>query len=271
MIEAFKIFRKARLEEEEFVMSPSETVSAISKERFDAVLFDLDGVLTATAKIHAASWKRTFDKFLEGWSGRRNESFRPFDIDRDYVLYVDGKLRYDGVRSFLASRGIELPDGDPEESPNFGTVCGIGNLKEKMVRETLESEGVEVFEGSVSLVRLLRKRGIKIAVVSASKNCQAVLQAAGIEDLFDVRVDGVVAASLDLPGKPAPDTFLKAAELLGVKPERAVVVEDAISGVKAGRDGGFGLVIGVDRKGDAEALLENGADMVVADLGELVR
>ncbi len=243
----------------------------ITRDRFDAVLFDLDGVLTATAKIHAACWKRAFDEFLRSRSGVEKEAFEPFDIATDYVRYVDGKLRYDGVRGFLESRGIHLPEGDPAEPPNFDTICGVGNLKEKMVREALETEGVEVFDGSVALVRTLREKGIKTAVVSASKNCRAVLQAAGIEDLFEARVDGVVAEQLSLPGKPAPDTYLKAAEMLGVEPGRAVVVEDAISGVQAGRDGGFGLVIGVDRKGDAGLLREHGADLVVVDLGELVQ
>ncbi|PLX83377.1 MAG: hypothetical protein C0617_11595 [Desulfuromonas sp.] len=236
----------------------------------DAVLFDMDGVLTGTAKIHAACWKKMFDEFLLRRATEGNESFQPFDIDLDYKEFVDGKLRYDGVRSFLASRGIELPEGEPESAPGGETVCGLGNLKDEMVQEAIEAEGVEVFEGSVALVRKIRAVGIKTAVVSASKNCQAVLKSAGIEDLFDRRVDGVVAAGLNLPGKPAPDTFLEAAEQLGVPPSRAVVVEDAISGVQAGRSGGFGLVIGVARHGNADSLRENGADVVVSDLSEML-
>jgi alpha,alpha-trehalase len=237
--------------------------------QFDAVLFDLDGVITATAKIHAVAWKRTFDEYLRNRSERTGELYIPFDISDDYTHYVDGKLRYDGVDSFLRSREIDLPWGDPSGPPGADTVCGIGNRKNDMVNEAIESEGVEVFDGSVALVKKLRKAGIGTAVVSASRNCRAVLQKAGIEDLFEVRVDGVVAAEMNLAGKPAPDTFLKAAELLGVEPARAVVVEDAVSGVQAGRDGGFGLVIGVDRKGDPEALRRNGADIVVTDLEDL--
>ncbi len=243
---------------------------AITKNRFDAVLFDLDGVLTDTAKVHAACWKRMFDDFLRERAEERDEEFKPFDIATDYKLYVDGRPRFEGVRTFLESREIELPYGDPNEPPNHETICGLGNQKDEMVTAAFDSEGIEAYEGSVALVRHLREQGIKTAVVSASSNCEAVLKAAGIADLFDARVDGVVIAQLNLAGKPAPDTFLKAAEQLGVEPERAVVVEDAISGVQAGRDGGFGLVIGVDRKGDAEALRENGANIVVADLGEML-
>jgi beta-phosphoglucomutase family hydrolase len=242
----------------------------IARGRFDAVLFDLDGVLTDTARVHAACWKRMFDDFLRQRAADNDEPFRPFDIASDYKQYVDGKLRYDGVRSFLKSREIDLPYGHPDSPPNRKTICGLGNLKDQMVKEALEWGGVEAYEGSVAFVHYLRGQGIKTAVVSASSNCEAILKAAGIADLFDVRVDGEVAVRLKLAGKPAPDTFLKAAEELSVEPKRAVVVEDAISGVQAGRDGGFGLVIGVDRKGDAEALRQNGADIVVADLGELL-
>jgi alpha,alpha-trehalase len=243
---------------------------AITKDRFDAVLFDLDGVLTDTAKVHAVSWKKMFDSFLERRARERGEPFVPFDIDTDYRRHVDGRLRYDGVRSFLESRGIELPHGDPEGPEQEETVTALGNRKDAMVKSIMDSEGVDVYEGSVALVRRLRAEGIRTAVVSASRNCRAALQAGGIEDLFDVRVDGEVAERRDLPGKPSPETFLEAARELGVSPERAVVVEDAISGVEAGRAGGFGLVIGVSRKGDAEALGMHGADVVVHDLAELV-
>jgi len=251
-------------------MSRSKLDHVVTKDKFDAVLFDLDGVLTNTAKVHAACWKSMFDDFLRQRADERDEPFQPFDITTDYKLYVDGRPRYDGVRSFLKSRDIELPSGDPNEPPNNETICGLGNRKDEMVTEAFESEGVEAYEGSVALVRHLREQGIKTAVVSASSNCEGVLKAAGIAGLFDARVDGVVIAQLNLAGKPAPDTFLKAAEELGVEPKRAVVVEDAISGVQAARDGGFGLVIGVDRKGDAEALRKNGANIVVADLGEML-
>ena len=252
-------------------MSRSKLDQIIGSGRFDGVLFDLDGVLTDTARVHAACWKRMFDDFLRQRAADKDEPFRPFDIANDYKEYVDGKLRYDGVRSFLKSRGIDLPYGHPDSPPDRKTICGLGNLKDRMVKEALESGGVEAYEGSVAFVQYLRGQGIKTAVVSASSNCEAILKAAGIADLFDVRVDGEVAVRLKLAGKPAPDTFLKAAEELNIQPERAVVAEDAISGVQAGRDGGFGLVIGVDRKGDAEALRRNGANIVVADLGELLR
>ncbi len=242
----------------------------ITGESYDAVLFDLDGVLTDTARIHAASWKAAFDDFLKRRTSDGDETFSPFDIERDYELYVDGKLRYDGVKSFLESRNIHLPHGTPDSPPGYETICALGNLKQKLVLDTLKREGVDVYEGSIALVRQLREKGILTAVVSASKSCRAVLTATGIEDLFDTRVDGEVAASLNLRGKPAPDTYLKAAELLGVEPERAVVIEDAISGVKAGRDGGFGLVIGVARRRNEEQLKKNGADIVVSDLSELI-
>ncbi len=245
-------------------------MNPISPDRFDAVLFDLDGVLTATAKVHAACWKKLFDEFLEERAKAAGEPLKPFDIDSDYKLYVDGKLRYEGVRSFLGSRGIDLPEGTPDESPNSETVCGLGNRKDALVHEVLEADGVEAYEGSVRLVEQVRSRGIRTAVVSASKNCKIVMEAARISHLFDQVVDGEVAERLRLPGKPKPDTFLTAAERLGVVPERAVVVDDAISGVQAGRAGGFGLVIGVDRKGDPESLRQSGADIVVKDLSELV-
>jgi beta-phosphoglucomutase family hydrolase len=248
----------------------SKLGQAITKDQFDAVLFDLDGVLTDTAKIHAACWKRMFDDFLRQYAAEKGEPFRPFDIGTDYKLYVDGKARFDGVQSFLESRGIHLPYGDPDSPPNNETICGLGNRKDEMVKEAIKSEGVEPFEGSVAFVRQIRNQGIRTGVVSASSNCEAVLKSAGIADSFEVRIDGEVAARLNLSGKPAPDTFLKAAEELGVVPQRAVVVEDAISGVQAGRDGGFGLVVGIDRKADAESLWESGADIVVNDLAEML-
>jgi beta-phosphoglucomutase family hydrolase len=248
----------------------SESLGPIADGRFDAVLFDLDGVLTATAKLHATCWKKMFDEYLQERAARTGEPFQPFEIATDYKQYVDGKLRYDGVHGLLESRSIDLPWGDPEDPPDRETICGLGNRKNQLIQEALAAGGVEVFASSVALVRQLRDAGIKTAVVSASKNCEAILKAAGIAELFDLRVDGIVAARLQLPGKPAPDTFLEAARQLGVEPERAVVVEDAVSGVQAGRAGGFGLVIGVDRKGDPEALRNNGADVVVADLSELL-
>jgi beta-phosphoglucomutase family hydrolase len=242
----------------------------IAKEKFDAVLFDMDGVLTATASIHADCWKEMFDDFLHRYSEKSGQAFQPFEIGSDYRLYVDGRRRYEGVRTFLESRGIHLPEGEANDPPSMETICGLGNRKNDMVNEAIRSRGVEPFAGSVALVRHLREAGFKTAVVSASANCQTVLEGAGIADLFDTRIDGKVASEKNLPGKPAPDTFLAAAELLNVPPKRAVVVEDAISGVQAGRDGNFGLVIGVSREGDPEDLRKNGADIVVNDLSEVL-
>ena len=238
---------------------------------YDAVLFDLDGVLTATVKVHAASWKRMFDEFLAARADATGEPFQPFDIDVDYKLHVDGKPRFDGVRDFLHSRDIDLAEGQLDDPPARDSVYGLGHRKNLLVNEILDRDGVEVYEGSVTLVRQLLADGIKTAVVTSSRNGEAVLAAAGISDLFELRVDGIVAARDNLRGKPAPDTFLAAAKLLGVAPARAVVVEDAISGVQAGRAGNFGLVIGVAREDNADALAENGAQVVVADLSELVR
>jgi len=239
-------------------------------ERFDAVLFDLDGVLTDTAKVHAACWQRMFDEYLRRRAESRGEPFVPFDQDADYKRYVDGKPRYDGVQSFLAARGIELPPGAPDDPSGRETVCGLGNRKNALLHEVLASEGVTVYDGSRRLLRQLQRLGIRLAVVSSSRNCAAVLQAAGLASAFERRVDGEVAARLGLAGKPAPDTFLEAARQLGVEPQRAVVIEDAFSGVQAGRAGGFGLVIGVARHGEDEALRRHGADIVVTDLAELL-
>lgn len=241
---------------------------SVTAAKFDAVLFDLDGVITATARIHASVWKKAFDEFLKERSG--NGSFTPFDARSDYEDYVDGKSRYDGARSFLESRHIELPQGDPDDASDMETVCGIANRKNDLFEQALKKERVEVFEGTVTWIRRLRQAGMKIAVVSSSKHCEAILENAGIADLFDARMDGNVAARLKLAGKPAPDTYRKAAEMLGVDPKRAVVVEDALAGVEAGRNGGFGLVIGVDRKHDADALKQHGADIVASDLKEML-
>jgi beta-phosphoglucomutase family hydrolase len=237
----------------------------ITPEKFDAVLFDLDGVLTETASVHAKAWKRMFDAYLQRRAADTGERFQNFEIGTDYKLYVDGKPRYEGVRSFLESRNIQLPYGDPDDLPGVDTICGLGNQKNVLTNEILTAQGARAYAGSVTLVRRLRAQGIKTAVVSSSKNAQAVIEAAHIAELFEVRIDGEVAARKHLAGKPKPDTFLKAAEELGVVPARAVVVEDAIAGVQAGRAGNFGLVIG-----DAAALKQNGADIVVNDLDELL-
>lgn len=242
----------------------------VSSEKFDAVIFDMDGVLTATASVHASSWKRAFDQYLRLRSARSEKPFIPFDIETDYKSYVDGKLRNDGVKSFLESRGIEIPYGNPSDAPESETICGIGNLKNSILEVAIETVGVDTFQGSVDFVNYVRKQELKTAVVTASRNSEAILKAAGIISLFDVIVDGNDAARLDLGGKPAPDTFLQAAQELGVEPGRAVVVEDSISGIQAGRDGGFGLVIGVDHYNDPDALTGNGADLVLNDLGDML-
>ena len=235
-----------------------------------ACLFDLDGVLTQTAKIHAAAWKEMFDAFLRERAAQTGESFEPFDPVADYDEYVDGKPRYDGVRSFLAARGIALPEGTPDDPPDAATVHGLGNRKNELVLAMIERQGVEVYEGSVRYVRAVRDAGLGRAVVTSSANADEVLAAAGIDDLFDVRIDGVVAAREHLEGKPAPDTFLAAARALEVAPDRAAVFEDALAGVASGRAGRFGLVVGVDRVGQADELREHGADVVVGDLSELL-
>jgi alpha,alpha-trehalase len=239
----------------------------IDKNQFDAVLFDLDGVVTQTAKVHAASWKQLFDKYLEQRSGGKD--WDPFDIATDYVRYVDGKPRYEGVKSFLESRGIDLPWGTPEDSPDEETICGLGNRKNSFFHEMLEKDGVTVYESATTLIAMLREKGFKTAVVTSSKNCVAVLEAAGLKDLFDARVDGTHIESEGLKGKPDPDIFLKAARELGTSPQRAVVFEDAESGVAAGKKGGFGLVIGVDRTGHGDELLRRGADRIVTDLSQV--
>lgn len=242
----------------------------VTRAKYDAVLFDLDGVVTNTAKIHATCWKKMFDEYLKKRATKTGEPFRPFEISTDYKLYVDGKPRYDGVRDFLKSRDIQLSEGPPDEQPRKETVCGLGNRKNELVNEVVETVGVEVYESSVAFLRHVRHEGIKTAVVTSSQNCEAVLNAAKIGDLFDARVDGNTIIQQSLAGKPAPDSFLKGAEILGVPASRAVVIEDAISGVQAGAKGSFGLVIGVARKGNAEELKENGAHIVVNDLGELL-
>lgn len=236
----------------------------------EACLFDLDGVLTETARVHAAAWKRMFDAFLRERAEDSGEPFRPFDVHGDYAAHVDGKLRQDGVRSFLASRGIDLPEGGPDDPPAAETVHGLGNRKNELVLELIRRDGVDVYEGSVRFAEAVRDAGLRLAVVSASRNTPEVLAVTGLEALFEVRVDGVVAAERGLRGKPAPDTFLAAAAELGVEPAHAAVFEDALAGVEAGRAGGFGWVVGVDRTGHPEELRARGADVVVADLAELL-
>jgi beta-phosphoglucomutase family hydrolase len=236
-------------------------------ETIRACLFDMDGVLTDTASVHAEAWKRMFDEYLRE---RLGPDVEPFDIARDYGQYVDGKPREDGVRDFLASRGIELPEGAPDDPPDADTIYGVGKRKNVLVLKLIEERGVDVYEGSVRFVDAARAAGLKTAVVSSSANTKLILDSAGIADRFEARVDGVTLATENIKGKPAPDSFLRAAELLGTPPQAAAVFEDALAGVAAGHAGGFGLTVGVDRHGQPEALREHGADVVVSDLAELL-
>ena len=241
----------------------------MGKLSFDAVIFDLDGVITQTARVHAGAWKEAFDEYMRLREKRDGELFRAFTHDADYLPYVDGKPRYEGVKSFLESRGINIAYGDPTDSPDKETVCGIGNKKNAKFRTVLQREGADVYTSSVDLIKSLLKEGIKVGVASSSKNCKYILESAGIEDLFETRVDGVVSVELGLAGKPEGDIFVRAAANIGAIPENSVVVEDATSGVAAGRNGGFGLVLGVARKDNQEDLMREGADIVVADLAQI--
>jgi beta-phosphoglucomutase family hydrolase len=235
-----------------------------------ACLFDLDGVLTDTASVHAASWKQMFDDYLRVRAERDGTPFKPFDVKDDYGPYVDGRPRLDGTRGFLASRGIHLPDGAPDDPPGAETLWGLSTRKNDLVQEKIRTVGVDVYPGSVRYLHAVKAAGLFAACVSSSANAEQVLEVAGLSAMIDHRVDGVVAKQRGLPGKPAPDTFLAAAADLGVPKEQAVVFEDALAGVESGRAGGFGFVVGVDRVGHADALREHGADVVVQDLGELL-
>jgi beta-phosphoglucomutase family hydrolase len=239
-------------------------------EQVRACLFDLDGVLTDTASVHQKAWKAMCDTYLRQRAKRTGEPFVPFDADADYQNYVDGKKREDGVRSFLASRGIQLPEGDPDDDPSAETVHGLGNRKNELFRRTLRREGVHVFPGSRRYLEAVSKAGMGVAVVSSSANTREVLEVTGLDVFVQHRVDGVTMRDEGLAGKPAPDSFLRAAQLSGVSPDQAAVFEDAIAGVQAGRAGHFAIVVGVDRVGHAEALRRNGADIVVTDLAELL-
>jgi beta-phosphoglucomutase family hydrolase len=236
---------------------------------FDAVIFDMDGVVTDTASVHASAWKQLFDDYLTERAAASSEIFRHFDIRDDYLLYIDGKPRYEGVRDFLASRDIDLPEGEPSDPPGRETVAALGNRKNVLFLARLQEEGARPYVSTVALVGKLSERNIRTAIISASRNMTQVLESAGLSELFDDRVDGVLADELGLAGKPDPAVFLEAARRLSVRPARAVVVEDALAGVEAGRRGGFGLVVGVDRGDHASALKEAGADVVVSDLEEM--
>lgn len=242
---------------------------SIKTSKFDAIVFDLDGVITDTASVHASAWKKLFDEFLMQHSQEKGVEFVPFDKESDYLNHVDGKPRYKGVEDFLISRGISLDYGDPDDPPEKNTICGLGNKKNLAFNLILQEEGVKVFDSTVTLIKKAISIGMKIGIISSSKNCEMVLKKAGLYDLFEARVDEVIAAKRGLRGKPYPDVFLTASEELGVAQERTVVVEDAISGVTAGSKGGFGLVIGIDRTGIGEKLLAHGADVVINDMEEV--
>jgi beta-phosphoglucomutase family hydrolase len=239
-------------------------------DEVQACLFDLDGVVTKTALVHAAAWKEMFDEFLRQHAEQTGTTFVPFDKVREYDQYVDGKPRLDGTRSFLKARGIELPEGSPDDPPTAQTVYGLSNRKNALVLQMIDKQGVQVYDGSVRYIKAVRAAGLRTAVVSSSANTVQVLKVAGLTGLFDARIDGVVAKERGLAGKPAPDTFLAGAQALGVTPARATVFEDALAGVEAGRAGHFGLVVGVNRTGQAAELAKHGADVVVDDLEELL-
>lgn len=238
-------------------------------EELDAVLLDLDGVVTETAKIHAQAWKSMFDEYLRERAARLGSRFEPFDLAQDYKRYVDGKPRYDGVASFLQSRSICLPYGADSDPPDRETICGLGNCKTKRFLDAIRRRGVEVYQTTIDFIRRVKCRGLRVAVVTSSRNCSEVLEAAGISDLFDAQVDGIVAREWMLDGKPASDSYLEAARRLGVKPGRAAVIEDAASGVQAGKAGHFKLVVGISRNGFRDLLRQSGADVVLSDLSEL--
>ena len=243
-----------------------ERVDRIDWSAFDAVLFDLDGVLTATANVHARCWKRVFDEYLSGSFASGESAPRLFELPLDYTQYVDGKPRYDGVRSFLSSRGVWLPDGAAVDPPTAETICGLGNKKSLLFTQVILSEGVEIYPDAVALVRHLGERNTKLAVVSSSRHCESILTTAGLKDCFSLRVDGIVAEEIGLAGKPSPETFVYAARELGVEPASSAVIEDALVGVRAAQQGGFRLVVGVDRTGGQINLRQAGADVVVTDL-----
>ncbi len=250
-------------------MTKKNTIVTIKTSEYDAIVFDLDGVVTDTADVHAAAWKQLFDGVLKKHAEKTGAEFVPFDKNADYLKYVDGKPRYKGVKDFLESRDIQFEHGDPSDAPDRETICGLGNKKNIAFQERLKEDGVVVFDSTVKLIEDAISCGLKIGIISSSKNCEPVLERAGLLDLFEVKVDGVDAAEMGLKGKPHPDVFLSAVDQLGVAAQRTVVVEDAISGVRAGSRGDFGLVIGVDRTGIANELLDKGADVVVHDLEEV--
>ncbi|MBU0678531.1 MAG: HAD-IA family hydrolase [Verrucomicrobia bacterium] len=240
----------------------------MSQCSIEAVIFDMDGVITATASVHSRAWKQSFDEYLRLREKRDGEEFREFTHEGDYLPHVDGKPRYKGVADFLASRGIQIPFGDPSDEPSKETACGIGNRKNQLFNEIIDHGGAEVFESTVGFIKDLKKKGVRIGVASSSKNCETILVSTNLIDLFETRVDGVVSAELGLHGKPEADIFTVACDNLGCSYANSVVVEDAVSGVQAGRNGNFGLVLGIAREDNADELLANGADFVVTDISE---
>jgi alpha,alpha-trehalase len=250
-------------------MVSTKTTVTLAATAFDALIFDLDGVITDTASVHAAAWKRMFDDFLAQHAARQGVSFHPFEIETDYRSYVDGKPRFDGVRSFLQSRHINLPEGEPDDPPEAATIQALGRRKNMDFLQQIKEKGADVYDSTVALIHSAKKCGLHIAVISSSRNCAMILDSVHLSPLFEVKVDGVDSEILGIAGKPAPDIFLEAARQLQVEPKRAVVIEDAVSGVQAGRAGNFGMVIGIARGGGEDALLESGADLVVTDLSEV--
>jgi trehalose 6-phosphate phosphatase len=249
----------------------SKKKAGIDLDQYDAAIFDMDGVITNSARAHAAAWKKMFDEYLQELNKKGIHDHEPFDPEDDYYRYVDGKPRYEGTKSFLESRQITLPHGSPDDLPDKETVCGLGNRKNKYFMEHLEKYGVEYYQGAVDLVNKVQNNGIKVAVISSSRNAKKVLDAAGVRSLFPVIIDGVYMAENGLKGKPSPDIFLEAAKRLNISPDRAMVFEDAVSGIKAAKAGGFALVVGIDRTGKNRDLKKSGADMIVRDLSEIRR
>ncbi len=248
----------------------TKAIGPLNLAEYEAVLSDLDGVITKTARLHAAAWKRLFDAYLAHVAAQTGTTYTSFDLEEDYRLHLDGKPRHDGVRDFLKSRGLSLPLGDPSDRANRETLYGMGNQKDTYFEAAMRETGVDVYPGTVEFLHLAKRAGLKLAVVSSSHHCTEVLEAVGLTPLFDVRIDGHEIDRLRLPGKPAPDAFWEAARRLAVEPHHAIVIEDALAGVRAGHAGGFGLVIGVDRRNQADALREQGAHVVVEDLSELL-
>ena len=252
------------------VTNEVRTLPRIRLADFDAVLFDLDGVITNTATVHASAWKQLFDSFLKQSAEQTGAAWKPFRLQEDYRLYVDGKARYDGVRDFLKSRNLVLPLGSPDDRSDQETIYGLGNKKDEYFEAALRANGVLVYQATVRFLHLAKDTGLKTAVVSSSHHCREILDTAGLTTLFEAIIDGHEIDRLHLAGKPAPDAFLEAARRLTVQPGKAIVIEDALAGVQAGHAGGFGLVIGVNRRDQAQALRQHGADLVIADLDELV-